>query len=138
VREAQRLRGIAIRRWASVPALVVPVLETGMEDALTLAESMDARGHGRGARSRYRPERWSVGSLATVAVSAAALVTFAAVGTGEPAVAAGPLAWPDVSWTRLASVLSLAFPAIVAEPGRVDTERPYRALNVHSAAGGPR
>src|SRR5919106_247920 len=60
VREAQRLRGIEIGRWSALPALAVPVLATGMDDAMTLAESMDARGHGRGRRTRYRPDRWAV------------------------------------------------------------------------------
>ena len=55
VREAQRMRGIRTAGWRTLPALAVPVLETGMEEAVTLAESMDARGHGRGRRSRYRP-----------------------------------------------------------------------------------
>jgi hypothetical protein len=45
------------------------VLERGMEEALTLAESMDARGHGRGARSRYRPQPWTVSSAAVVVTS---------------------------------------------------------------------
>ena len=39
VREAQRLRGIHVSRWRSLPALAVPILETGMEDALTLARN---------------------------------------------------------------------------------------------------
>ena len=45
VREAQALRGLSTTRWRSLPALAIPILETGMEDAVTLAESMDARGH---------------------------------------------------------------------------------------------
>jgi energy-coupling factor transport system permease protein len=47
VRDAQRLRGEwGLRRLA--PALVVPVLGMSLERALLLAESMDARGYGRG------------------------------------------------------------------------------------------
>lgn len=48
VREAQRLRGESgLRRLA--PSLVVPVLGMSLERAMLLAESMDARGYGRGA-----------------------------------------------------------------------------------------
>jgi energy-coupling factor transport system permease protein len=50
VRDAQRLRGEwGLRRLA--PTLVVPVLGMSLERALLLAESMDARGYGRGQGS---------------------------------------------------------------------------------------
>src|SRR4029453_2064934 len=78
VREAQRMRGMHTSRWRALPALAMPVLETGMEDAVTLAESMDARGHGRGTRTRYRPEHWTPGASATAApafVAAGVFVT---------------------------------------------------------------
>src|SRR4030095_562349 len=58
VREAQRLRGLTAGGVRTLPALAVPVLERGMEEAHTLAESMDARGHGRGLRSRCRAAAW--------------------------------------------------------------------------------
>ncbi len=69
VREAQRLRGLPVSGLRSLPSLAVPVLERGMEEASTLAESMDARGHGRGRRSRYRPQRWSVAAVAVAATA---------------------------------------------------------------------
>jgi energy-coupling factor transport system permease protein len=51
VRDAQRLRGEwGFRRLA--PTLVVPVLGMSLERALLLAESMDARGYGRGEEIR--------------------------------------------------------------------------------------
>lgn len=51
VRDAQRLRGEwGFRRLA--PTLVVPVLGLSLERALLLAESMDARGYGRGGTTR--------------------------------------------------------------------------------------
>jgi energy-coupling factor transport system permease protein len=51
VRDAQRLRGEwGLRRLA--PTLVVPVLGMSLERALLLAESMDARGYGRGQAIR--------------------------------------------------------------------------------------
>jgi energy-coupling factor transport system permease protein len=116
VREAQRMRGINIARWRTLPALAVPVLSTGMEEAVTLAESMDARGHGRGPRSRYRLERWGPRSWiggASAAVGAAAFA--AAVVAGDPSLSVStfPLAWPDVSWALLGAVGLLATPAFV-------------------------
>jgi energy-coupling factor transport system permease protein len=118
VREAQRLRGITIHRWRSLPALAVPVLETGLEDAVVLAESMDARGHGRAGRSRYRPQHWSSGALLTLAVSFAAfgafLVTGLRGGEGELTVSTFPLHWPEVSPILLMAVLSLALPGFLA------------------------
>ncbi len=64
VREAQRGRGIEIKRLRTLPAVAVPVLATGMDRALSLAESMDARGHGRGTRTRYRPQPWTTADVA--------------------------------------------------------------------------
>ena len=77
VREGQRLRGIEVARWRALPALAVPVLETGMEEAATLAESMDARGHGRGRRSRYRDEPWSAEAVLMTCAATLAAATFA-------------------------------------------------------------
>lgn len=60
VREADRARtgGRVVRRGRSV-RLVVPVLETGLERAVHLAESMDARGFGRGrATAAQRVSAW--------------------------------------------------------------------------------
>ena len=117
VREAQRLRGIDVLRWRSLPALAVPVLETGMEDAMTLAESMDARGHGRGRRTRYRPERWTRAGVATVVIAllAAALYLGAAVARiGSLGPSFFPLRWPDASPFLIAAALLFAVPAFVA------------------------
>ena len=122
VREAQRLRGIHIARWRTLPALAVPVLETGMEEAVVLAESMDARGHGRGARSRYRPQAWSPFSRLTAMSSLTALAILAAhvmSGAGELSISTHPLMWPEVSFLMLSAVLFLATPALLPrEAGR--------------------
>lgn len=121
VREAQRLRGIRIRGWRSVPALAVPVLENGMEDAVALAESMDARGHGRGGRSRYRPETWSLSALTIVGAAVLAVTAFgwtSARGVGTLGVQTFPLQWPDVSPVLVVATLLLAVPALVPEHAR--------------------
>lgn len=121
VREAQRLRGIRITGWRTLPALAVPVLETGMEEAVSLAESMDARGHGRGARSRYRPDRWTlpaVGVAAAACVAASAFIWFAMSGLGDLSVQTFPLTWPGASIVLVACALLLSAPALVPEGRR--------------------
>ena len=120
VRESQRLRGIDVARWRTLPALAVPVLATGMEDAVTLAESMDARGHGRGPRTRYRPDRFGRVAAATVflAVAAAAVVVALAVrGEGALTVSTYPLRWPGAETLPLLAAFSFAAAAwLPADP----------------------
>jgi energy-coupling factor transport system permease protein len=117
VREAQRLRGFDVTHRRSLLALAVPVLANGLEDAVVLAESMDARGHGRGRRTRYRSERVSAASaiVSGVAVSgAAAFVVAGVVGRGDLAPALMPLRWPDVSALLACAALLFAIPALLA------------------------
>lgn len=116
IREAQRLRGMDVRRIRHWAALAVPVLEMGMEDSVGLAESMDSRGHGRGRRSRYRPDPWGIASSVIAGVSVMALLLFAAfvrVGGGELIVATDPLGWPGASGLLTIAVLLFAVPAIL-------------------------
>ena len=120
VREAQKMRGIRVTGLRSLPALAVPVLETGMEEAVTLAESMDARGHGRGPRSRYRPDAWSLASVGVVAVSLMAVAVFLIVffgGGTTLSVSTFPLRWPQATPLLVAGALLLALPAFLREPG---------------------
>jgi energy-coupling factor transport system permease protein len=133
VREAQRMRGMHTSRWRALPALAMPVLETGMEDAVTLAESMDARGHGRGTRTRYRPERWTPGAIATAMtafVAAGVFVTVAWTGRAELHPSTSPLAWPQVESVLIGVIALLAVPAF--------TRRPPRTLPSAQAVGDER
>ncbi len=119
IREAQTLRGLRTTGLRALPSLAVPILETGMEDAVTLAESMDARGHGSGTRSRYRPQRWDAGAIvsAIAAVVAAAAFTgaaFAGVGGLHPSTF--PLTWPQASPWLLAAACLLAVPGLLRRP----------------------
>lgn len=116
VRESQRLRGIEIKSWRTLPALAVPVLATGMEDAVTLAESMDARGHGRGRRTRYRPDRFGRAAAATVAmavVATATVVALAVHGEGALTVSTYPLRWPGAEALPLVATFAFALPAFL-------------------------
>lgn len=115
VREAQQLRGIRVARWRTLPALAIPVLETGMEEAVTLAESMDSRGHGRGRRTRYRPQPVTFPSVATVAAGLVSVVIFLTAAFREwgglfPSTS--PLQWPEASPVLIAALLLLAVPAL--------------------------
>jgi energy-coupling factor transport system permease protein len=121
VREAQRLRGIEIGRWSALPALAVPVLATGMDEAVTLAESMDARGHGRGQRTRYRPDPWSPASTMVTSATVAAALVFGAAALGgwgglEPSTF--PLGWPDASLALVAAAITFSIPAVVSSRSR--------------------
>ena len=115
VREAQAMRGIEVRRLRTLPALLVPVLETGMEEAVTLAESMDARGHGRGRRSRYRPQPWTPPAVAIVTaaiVAAAVFVRASAQGAGGLHPSTDPLLLPEASPSLVAAIVLLALPGL--------------------------
>jgi len=110
------MRGIRIGRVRSVPALAVPVLETGMEEALMLAESMDARGHGRGRRTRYRPQRWNAASITVAASACACALPFLVAivrGGGGLAPSTIPLRWPTVSLALVVASAGLALPGFV-------------------------
>jgi energy-coupling factor transport system permease protein len=119
VREAQTMRGIHVRGWQTLPALAVPVLETGMEEAVTLAESMDARGHGRGRRSRYRPEEWGAAAFAVVGAALTGLALFAsrfADRSADLGMSTYPLSWPAVVPLMVVAAAAFAVPAVVPEP----------------------
>lgn len=129
VREAQRLRGMHPSAWRALPALAVPVLETGMEEAVTLAESMDSRGHGRGRRTRYRPDRWTVGAVAVVITSLIAsgvFLTAAFTGAGGLHPSTFPLAWPEADPWLLATIGLLVVPAFLPRPSIDDEAGPTR------------
>jgi energy-coupling factor transport system permease protein len=116
VREAQAMRGIEVRRWRTLPALVVPVLETGMEEAVTLAESMDARGHGRGRRSRYRPRPWTPPAVAIATAGLAAATVFfsaSARGVGDLHPSTDPLLFPTASPALVGAIVLLAVPGLI-------------------------
>jgi len=116
VREAQRLRGLTVHGVRTLPALAVPVLERGMEEAHALAESMDSRGHGRGRRSRYRPQPWTGPSTVIAAAAAGAAGAFLAASVGGWAILhppTAPLAWPETDPVLIGAIALLALPGLI-------------------------
>jgi energy-coupling factor transport system permease protein len=74
VRDAQRMRGWRPRGARSWSELLVPVAVTAMEDSLQLAESMEARGFGSGARTRFSAPVLRPADIAVLLTAIAAIV----------------------------------------------------------------
>ncbi len=90
-----------------------------MEDAVTLAESMDSRGHGRGRRTRYRPQPWTPGAVTVVVsalVAAAVFLSASFSGTGGLHPSTFPLTWPEAD--PCCSRRSACSPCLPSCPGR--------------------
>ena len=77
VSEAQRLRGWRPRGPRSWMEVVVPVVLTSVEGSIQLAESMEARGFGSGARTTMASHALSRADWLLVAASGSALAAFA-------------------------------------------------------------
>ncbi len=128
VREAQRLRGIG-SGWRGVPALAVPVLETGLEEAMVLAESMDARGHGAGRRTRYRPDRWTLGAAVCCGLALVAAIAFVAAARAGMSLylPVSPTSWPQTSPALIGAICLLAAPGLLARQAPPRAASPQRA-----------
>jgi energy-coupling factor transport system permease protein len=85
IRESQASRGHELRGVRDVPQLVVPLIEGGLERALTMSEALEARGFGASTTSRTEKhsDRWSlvtiVGGLVVGAYALAMGQTWIAV-----------------------------------------------------------
>ena len=77
VTEAQRLRGWRPRGPRSWMEVVVPLVLTSVEDSIQLAESMEARGFGSGARTTMASHALRRSDWLLVAASGLALAAFA-------------------------------------------------------------
>ena len=78
VREAQRLRGWQPRGLRSWGEIITPVVVGAMESAMTLAESMEARGFGcRARRTQWAPAPFGRRDRAVVGAAVMALMVFA-------------------------------------------------------------
>jgi energy-coupling factor transport system permease protein len=77
VAEAQRLRGWRPRGPGSWADVVVPVVLTSAEGSIQLAESMEARGFGSGARTSWQRRPLGRADWLLIAASASAVAIFA-------------------------------------------------------------
>lgn len=123
IREVQLARGHRVRGVRGVAPILVPLLATSLDRALTTAEALEARGfgastHGHGRhRTRYRDTPWTMRSALVLAV----LIASVALMMGVVALAGESLrfnpfpilAAPDVPVVALLAVASLIVPAIV-------------------------
>jgi energy-coupling factor transport system permease protein len=116
IRDAQRMRGWRPRRVREWPDLAVPVVLTALESSITLAEAMEARGYGSGARTHYTDVVWRRADVVVGAVAGAAAVAFVllrvagVIGDWYPFPA---LSVPPVNVFGVACCLALAMPALV-------------------------
>lgn len=116
IREAQLMRGWrpgGPRSWAEI---AVPVALTAMEDSVRLAEAMEARAFGSGARTRWRPLPWTPLDVLTLALAvgtAAAFIGARAAGLAEDWLTYPTLAAPPADTLLLAASAALAAPALL-------------------------
>ena len=124
IAEARALRGQPDRGARDWPPLAAPLLTTGLERGLSLAEAMEARGfgaQGNGRRTRYARWRWEAGDTIMLAGAALAitLVILARL-SGDAAFdyqVYPHLTPPPVSGLALAAALALLGPVVAAERG---------------------
>lgn len=86
IRQAQRIRGHRFRGLRDLLPLVMPLLASGLERAIQLAETMEARGFGRAVRPRSRRGALlaQAGALASLLALLAGLATIAFFGQWKP------------------------------------------------------
>jgi energy-coupling factor transport system permease protein len=101
IREAQQVRGHAFRGLRSLIPLFVPLVTTGLERSLALAESMEARGFGGIVREEARAAgSWPRASALAGLLAALVAVLWRALNR-QPA-------WHSLVWFALAAALTLA------------------------------
>jgi energy-coupling factor transport system permease protein len=116
VTEAQRLRGWRPRGPRSWMEVVVPVVLTSVEGSIQLAESMEARGFGSGARTSMASHALQRADWLLVAASALALAVFAgahAAGLASDWLPYPTLTWPTINPWPVVACLLLFAPVLV-------------------------
>ena len=116
VNEAQRLRGWRPRGPRSWMEVLVPVVLTSVEGSIQLAESMEARGFGSGARTTIESQALGRADWLLVAASGLALAGFAAAraaGWAAGWYAYPTLTFPSIHPWPIAACLVLFAPVLV-------------------------
>ena len=116
VSEAQRLRGWRPRGPRSWMEVVVPVVLTSVEGSIQLAESMEARGFGSGARTAMASDALVRSDWLLVATSGSAVAVFAvsrAAGWAADWFPYPTLTLPGIDPRPIAACLLLLAPVLV-------------------------
>src|SRR5438445_2854047 len=116
VTEAQRLRGWRPRGPRSWMEVVVPVVLTSVEGSIQLAESMEARGFGSGARTAMASDALVRSDWLLVATSGSAVAVFAvsrAAGWAADWFPYPTLTLPGIDPRPIAACLLLLAPVLV-------------------------
>ena len=115
ISDAQRMRGWRARRVRDWPDVAVPVVLTAVEGSLALAEAMEARGYGAGARTHYTVQRWTRWDVVIVIASTIAAAAFAVLrilGVAGDWYPYPVVAWPQVSVAALACCAVFVLPSL--------------------------
>jgi len=107
-------------RWLGLPVLLVGVATAVL--GLTLAGR-------RVQRTRYRPDRWRVPELATLAAGAVVAATFMVTTGTDPLVAdpvLSPPTWPTLALLPLVGLAAALVPAVVTPPPARPVAAPHR------------
>lgn len=116
IRDAQRMRGWRPRRVREWPDLAVPVVLTALEGSIALAEAMEARGYGSGARSHYSDLVWRWADVVVCVVAPVAAIAFVLLRVSGSIADWYPfpnVSLPPVNGVGVACCLALALPALV-------------------------
>lgn len=120
VRDAQRLRGHRVRGIRSSVAVVAPVIAGGVERAVTLAESMEARGYGRRVEGAHRGEALARAAVLASIVALAAGGAMSMYGRGPASLRWGVLAAAGAGLLGGLRALSRLVPRTRLAPDRMD------------------
>ena len=157
IREAQAVRGHKLGGTRSWLALWLPLLTSGMERALQLAEAMTARGFAGGTVSHNATQQgalvggllavlsgvllytvwqqWAVGLLLMVGGAALVLGILHAAGQQHPHTRYRPMRWQGRDWALVAGALVTALAFLLPIPGHNTIYyTPYPALTLPAFA----
>jgi len=115
IREAQRMRGWRARRVVDWPAVAVPVVLTAIEGSMTLAEAMESRAYGTGARTHFGIQRWAPHDTlvsVTALLGAAGFLALVATGAAPGWFPFPTLAVPAISVPALLCCALLVVPSL--------------------------
>jgi hypothetical protein len=110
------MRGWRPRRVREWPEIAVPIVLTAVENSVSLAEAMEARGYGGGSRTHFQLVRWQMADVVAALVAAAAATAFVtlrisgAIGAWYPF---PTLTVPPLDPVAVACCVALTVPALL-------------------------